>query len=131
MGKKLAAGAVLLGSLLGLITALSPAASGQTAPAVPTNCTLSNGYFCAYRDSKYSPLPPLLISAAPAGTNGIGVTPDAVSSGRNGTNNHWCGKDNAVPTYAYDFGPHTGVSYVGNSNNDRFDYFNVRSSACS
>jgi len=104
-----------------------------TLPAMPAmaDCGINTGHFCAYKGSQFNNR--ILHSSAPAGTDNVDVADDVVSSGKNGTNNHWCGMTNVIllpPDLVFDFAPHTAVEYVGDGANDRIDWFKVRSSSC-
>jgi hypothetical protein len=112
---------VMIGSL-GIVSATSALA----------DCGIATVHFCAWRDSQYEDTQ-LLHSGAPAGTNNVDVANDAVSSGKNGTNNHWCGMTNVPllpPGLEFDFAPNTNVGYVGDSANDQIDWFKVRLADC-
>lgn len=110
----------VIGSL-GLLSATSALA----------DCGIATVHFCAFQHSQYGNQ--LLHSGAPAGTNNVDVANDLVSSGKNGTNNHWCGMTNVPllpPGLEFDFSPNTNVSYVGDSANDQIDWFKVRLADC-
>jgi hypothetical protein len=86
-------------------------------------------HFCAYAHAGFEGI--VLHSDAPRGADEIDVANDVVSSGRNGSGNHWCGMTNRValpPALVFDFGPNSGYRYIGDGANDRIDWFNVRGS---
>jgi hypothetical protein len=111
---------VLAALAVGSLSALwaSPAAA---------DCGIATTHFCAYRHRDFGDR--LLHSGAPLGTDEVDIIDDVTSSAKNGTRNHWCGMTNRVlspPALVYDFAPNTTVPYVGDDDNDRIDWFKVR-----
>jgi hypothetical protein len=100
-----------------------------TPPAVAHCGVKETEHFCAYDQRGFEGI--VIHSDAPRGTSEVDVANDVVSSGRNGSNNHWCGMTNRVllpPAVVFDFGPETGYRYIGDEANNRIDWFNVRGS---
>lgn len=98
---------------------------GLAGPALASDC--GGGRFCAFTNSGYGH-PKLLDSGAGLGSD-VDVQDDQTSSGKNLTGNYWCGM-NAVfgpDIMEFAWAPNTNVFYVGNSHNDKIDYFRVRS----
>jgi len=120
IGIRLVTAAVLVSSFVAL---------GASLPALAA-CGSGSGHFCAYKHANYGTK--ILDSGAGAG-NEVDVADDQVSSGKNWTGNHWCGMTNVIllpPALVFDFNPSTNVSYVGDGDNDRIDFFDVKSSNC-
>lgn len=120
--RRLAATSVVLGLAFGVVAMAGGPALGD--------CGLQTGHFCAYRDANYGTL--LLHSSAGVNSE-VDVADNVVSSGKNGTGNYWWGMDEH--TFLPDecvvyWAPHTAISYVGSSANDRIDHFAVKSTRC-
>jgi hypothetical protein len=101
------------------------------AQAALADCGISTTHFCAYRHSQYGDL--ILHSAAPAGSNNVDVIDDVTSSGKNGSNNNWCGFSNRPllpPALIHAWAPNTNIPYVGDADNDQIDFFRVRTDSC-
>ena len=124
--KKLVARGIIVSLVLGSFAMV-------TAGPASADCGIATTHFCAYRHAWNSVdgwRGLVLHSGAANGTDEVDVENDVVSSGRNGSNNHWCGMTNRVlspPALVFDFAPNTAVTYVGDDKNDRIDWFKVRS----
>lgn len=80
-----------------------------------------------------SRLASLAVPPRGASVGEVDVAADVVSSGKNGTSFYFRGMNEHTflpDECVFYWSPHTAVSYVGNSANDKIDHFAVKTSGC-
>lgn len=119
-----------------LAAALSMAVLGSgalvlAAQPAGAHCGIQSGHFCAYANAGYGVL--VLHKADARRDEEVDVADDVVSSGKNGTSFYFRGMNEHTflpDECIFYWSPHTAVSYVGDSANDKIDHFSVKTSGC-